>query len=97
MDMSDEIEMNLHNIRFFADERNADQQEQHLDKSPDEKADDMVRDAEVSKAHMFGITGRDPRLNFNYVNFRGTDKTGMRITEMYNNYQMIDMHIDESL
>ena len=86
MDTSDEVEMNLNNIRFFADPLPEPERMEVEEVDPEQRAREIVRDHEKSKATMYEITGKD------YSNVKPSS-----IAEMDNNYQMIDAHLEESV
>ena len=53
-------------------------------KSPEEHADEIVMDAERSKAHMYEVPGKDLTM-------------GLSIAQMDEDYQMIDSHVDDTM
>ena len=65
------------------------------EKSAEERADDYIREAERSRAHMYEIEGRNKTGNS--LVLQHIDKPVQSITMIDNDYQMIDSHLDESL
>ena len=79
MDISDETaDFNVEPLTFVGKAN----QPNVTEKTPEERADEMVREAEKSRAQMFDIPGK---------------QDGCNIIDIDNDYQMIDSHIDEGL
>ena len=63
------------------------------EKTAEEQADDMVKTAEKARAQMFDVPGKDVCLEFNQPKMVITQN----ITQMDEDNQMIDAHIDENM
>ena len=89
MDTSDESELAANNSQLlFVDGSQALNQWGHNDRTPEEKAQDVIRDAEQSKAHLLDVPGK---------NLENLTLLPQDILTMDNDYQMIDAHLDENM
>ena len=49
-------------MNYSADQNPTAQPEPVQEKTPQEKADEHIREVEMSKARLFGLTGREPNI-----------------------------------
>ena len=92
MDTSDEIEINNGqglNFSLISAAAKVQEKERLAEPPQQEHSDEMIREAERSKAQVFDTTGRDMT---NSIMCRPMD-----LIAMDNDYQMVDTHLDESL
>ena len=69
-------------------------QAENLKKTPEMEADEIIRNAERSKAHMYGVAGNDN----NFCDYEVDERVNtLSVVAMDQDYQMIDAHLDEVL
>ena len=84
------------NMRFFVEPQgNADE---IREPTPQEKADEMVRDAERSRARVFDLGGNNTNcVNLGMGGGNPASAAGKDLMAMDNDYQMLDSHIDDAM
>ena len=91
MDTSDQFEVNnLQGLKLILGP-NEGKKAQLPEQTPQEHADEMVRNGEKSKARVYDMPGRD------FSNNTTTSLGMLNLLAIDNDYQMVDAHVDENL